>query len=118
MTAIATLAPVFAAAPEIDAGNTAWVLTCTAMVLLMTPGLAFFYAGMVRAKNALAMIMQNYICMAVVSVTWVLLGYTLAFGDGNGFFGGFRYTGLAHMSEPVPGPRPSPSRRCCSWRSS
>jgi Amt family ammonium transporter len=88
---------------EINSGDTAWVLTCTALVLLMTPGLAFFYAGMVRAKNALTMLMQNFACIAIVSVTWVLVGYTLAFGDGNGLFGGFRYTGLAHTSEPVPG---------------
>jgi Amt family ammonium transporter len=72
-------------------------------VLLMTPGLAFFYAGMVRAKNALAMLMQNFVCIAIVSVTWVVVGYTLAFGDGNGFLGGFRFTGLAHSTEPVPG---------------
>ncbi|MFN2540475.1 MAG: ammonium transporter [Mycobacteriales bacterium] len=87
----------------IDSGDTAWLLCCTAMVLLMTPGLAFFYGGMVRAKNVLAMLMQNYVCIAVVSVTWVLLGYTFAFGDGNGLLGGFRFTGLAHQSQPVPG---------------
>ncbi|MGZ6791542.1 MAG: ammonium transporter [Mycobacteriales bacterium] len=87
----------------VDAGDTAWLLTCTALVLLMTPGLAFFYGGMVRAKNVLAMLMQNYVCIAVVSVTWVVVGYTLAFGDGNGLLGGFRFTGLAHTSEPVPG---------------
>ena len=87
----------------LDSGDTAWLLTCTALVMLMTPGLAFFYAGMVRAKNVLAMLMQNYVCIAVVSVSWVLLGYTLAFGDGNGFLGGLRFTGLAHTSEPVPG---------------
>jgi len=69
----------------------------------MTPGLAFFYGGMVRAKNVLAMLMQNYVCIAVVSVTWVLLGYTLAFGGGNGLLGGFRFTGLAHSTEAVPG---------------
>ncbi len=87
----------------LDSGDTAWLLTCTALVLLMTPGLAFFYGGMVRAKNVLAMLMQNYVCIAVVSVSWVIVGYTLAFGDGNGFLGGFRFTGLEHTSEPVPG---------------
>ena len=86
-----------------DPGDTAWLLTCTALVLLMTPGLAFFYGGMVRAKNVLAMLMQNYVCIGIVSVTWVVLGYTLAFGDGNGLLGGFRFAGLAHTSEPVPG---------------
>jgi Amt family ammonium transporter len=89
--------------PQIDSGDTAWLLACTALVLLMTPGLAFFYAGMVRAKNVLAMLMQNFVCIAIVSVTWVVVGYTLAFGDGNGFLGGFRFTGLAHNAEPVPG---------------
>ena len=87
----------------LDTGDTAWLLTCTALVLLMTPGLAFFYAGMVRAKNALAMLMQNVICIGLVSVTWVVVGYSLAFGDANGVFGGFRYVGLAHRVEPVPG---------------
>jgi Amt family ammonium transporter len=87
----------------LDTGDTAWLLTCTALVLLMTPGLAFFYGGMVRAKNVLAMLMQSYVCIAVVSVTWTVLGYTLAFGDGSGVLGGFRFTGLAHTSEPVPG---------------
>jgi Amt family ammonium transporter len=87
----------------LNPGDTAWLLTCTALVLLMTPGLAFFYGGMVRAKNVLAMLMQNYVCIAVVSVAWVLVGYTLAFGDGNGLLGGFQFTGLAHTSEPVPG---------------
>ena len=71
----------------------------------MTPGLAFFYAGMVRAKNVLAMLMQNYVAIAVVSVVWVLLGYTLAFGadTGSGLIGGLRFAGLAHLDEPVPG---------------
>ena len=87
----------------LNSGDTAWLLTCTALVLLMTPGLAFFYGGMVRAKNVLAMLMQNFVCIAIVSVTWVVLGYTLAFGDGNGLLGGFRFTGLAHTTEPVPG---------------
>jgi Amt family ammonium transporter len=91
--------------PAIDSGDTAWVLVCTALVLLMTPGLAFFYAGMVRAKSVLSMLMQNYVCIAVVTVVWVVLGYTLAFGSdvGGGLLGGFRFTGLAHTAEPVPG---------------
>jgi Amt family ammonium transporter len=91
--------------PAIDSGDTGWVLVCTALVLLMTPGLAFFYAGMVRAKSVLSMLMQNYVCIAIVTVVWVVLGYTLAFGSdvGGGLLGGFRFTGLAHMAEPVPG---------------
>jgi Amt family ammonium transporter len=91
--------------PAIDSGDTGWVLVCTALVLLMTPGLAFFYGGMVRAKSVLSMLMQNYVCIAVVTVVWVVLGYTIAFGSdvGGGLLGRFRFTGLAHMSEPVPG---------------
>ncbi len=89
----------------LDTGDTAWVLVCTALVLLMTPGLAFFYGGMVRAKNVLAMLMQNYVCIAVVSVTWVLVGYSLAFGDdaGGGLVGGLGLAGFAGADEGVPG---------------
>src|SRR5437870_470097 len=66
-------------------GDTAWVLASAALVLLMTVALAFFYAGMVRAKNALGMLMQNFYCIAAVSIVWVLCGYSLAFGPGQGF---------------------------------
>jgi Amt family ammonium transporter len=89
----------------IDSGDTAFVLVCTALVLLMTPGLALFYAGMVRAKSSLAMLMQNYVCLAVVSVAWLVVGYSLAFGEdvGGGLIGDLRFAGLTHMGEPVPG---------------
>ncbi len=82
--------------PEINAGNTAWVLAATALVLFMTPGLALFYGGMVRAKNVLAMLMQNFFAMGIVTVIWVFIGYTLAFGGfGNGgFIGNFDFVGL------------------------
>jgi Amt family ammonium transporter len=91
--------------PAFDSGDTGWVLVCTALVMLMTPGLAFFYAGMVRAKSVLSMLMQNYVCLGIVTVTWAVLGYTMAFGAdvGGGLLGGFRFTGLAHMTEGVPG---------------
>src|SRR3954470_14648203 len=71
----------------------------------MTPGLAFFYAGMVRAKSVLSMLMQNYVCIAIVTVVWVVVGYTVAFGAdvGGGVLGGLLFTGLAHTGEPVPG---------------
>ena len=88
---------------SLDSGDTAWLLVCTALVLLMTPGLAFFYAGMVRAKNALAMLMQTYAAIGVVTVTWVLVGYSLAFADGNRVLGGLHFLGLANQDEPVPG---------------
>ncbi|MEJ2579308.1 MAG: ammonium transporter [Kineosporiaceae bacterium] len=81
-----------------NTGDTAWVLTSAALVLLMTPGLAFFYGGMVRGKNVLNMLMMNYITIAVAGVLWVLVGYTLAFSEGGGlnkFVGGFDNLGLS-----------------------
>jgi Amt family ammonium transporter len=88
---------------HLDTGDTAWLLACTALVLLMTPGLAFFYGGMVRAKNVLAMLMQNYVAIAVVSVTWVLVGYSLAFAHGGRFLGGLHFLGLANADDRIPG---------------
>jgi Amt family ammonium transporter len=84
------------AEPKIDSGDTAWLLTSSALVLLMTaPGLALFYGGMVRQKNALATIMQSFIIMALISVQWVLWGYSLAFGpDKSGLIGGLEWLGL------------------------
>jgi Amt family ammonium transporter len=64
----------------IDTGDTAWVLMSIALVMLMTPGLALFYGGLVRRKNVLSTIMQSIFILALVSVTWVLFGFTLAFG--------------------------------------
>jgi ammonium transporter, Amt family len=79
-----------------DSGDTAWLLTSSALVLLMTPGLAFFYGGLVRRKNALATIMQSFIIIGVVSVQWALWGYSLAFGPdiGGGLLGGLTWWGL------------------------
>jgi Amt family ammonium transporter len=77
-----------------NSGDTAWVLLSAALVLFMTPGLAFFYAGMVRAKNVLGMLMQNFFCMGLVSVLWALVGFSLAFGKGNSVVGGLGFTGL------------------------
>ena len=90
---------------RIDSGDTAWVLACTALVLLMTPGLALFYAGMVRAKHVLGMLMQNYVAIGVVSVTWVLVGYSLAFGRDafGGLVGDLGLTGLRDAARTVPG---------------
>src|SRR5205823_2534051 len=84
-------------------GDTAWVLASAALVLLMTPGLAFFYGGMVRAKNVLGMLMQNFICIGIVSVLWVGFAYSIAFGDSNGFWGGLHFAGLDHLNDAVPG---------------
>jgi ammonium transporter, Amt family len=88
---------------KIDTGSTAWVLASTALVLLMTPGLAFFYGGMVRSKNMLGMLMQNFVTIAIVSIVWVLVSFSLAFGKGNGFIGDLHFAGLQHMTEVIPG---------------
>src|SRR5689334_16714855 len=90
---------------HIDTGDTAWVLVATSMVLFMTPGLAIFYGGMVRAKHVLTMLAQNVAVIAVVSIVWVIAGYSLAFGDdvGGGLLGNLHFLGFAHPTEPVPG---------------
>ncbi len=77
-----------------NSGDTAWVLISSALVMLMTPGLAFFYGGMVRKKNILSILMQCFIILCLVSVWWVLCGYSLSFAPGNGFWGGFGWLGL------------------------
>jgi len=80
---------------KIDTGDTAWVLTSTALVMLMTlPGLALFYGGLVRKKNVLSVLMQCGIMLCVVSLQWVLFGYSLAFGPAKGFWGGLQWIGL------------------------
>jgi Amt family ammonium transporter len=81
--------------PEINAGDTAWVLMATALVMLMTPGLGFFYGGLVRGKNVLATLMQSFFMACLISVVWVLWGYSLAFGpDKGGLIGGLDYLGF------------------------
>jgi Amt family ammonium transporter len=92
----APTAPAAAPASKIDKGDTAWMLTSSALVLLMTaPGLALFYGGMVRQKNALGTLMQSFIVMALISLQWVLWGYSLAFGpDKGGVIGGLEWIGL------------------------
>ncbi|MBI1274315.1 MAG: ammonium transporter [Alphaproteobacteria bacterium] len=75
-------------APAIDSGDTAWMLVSTALVLLMTPGLAFFYAGMVRSKNAVSTLYQSVIALGVIGLLWIVVGFSLAFsGDNSGFIG-------------------------------
>ena len=95
--------------PELDTGDTAWVLVSAALVLFMTPGLALFYGGMVRAKNVLAMLMQNFFAMGIVTVLWVLFGYSLAFGDlGNaGWIGNLDFVGLKGLTNGVTGTIPT-----------
>ncbi|GAA4263282.1 ammonium transporter [Dactylosporangium darangshiense] len=88
---------------HLDVGATAWLLTSAALVLLMTPGVAFFYGGMVRASNVLGTVMQSLMTIGTVSVIWLLLGFSLAFGRGNGFVGGFGLAGLTDLTAVVPG---------------
>ncbi len=86
------------ALPSIDAGNTAWLLVCSALVLLMTPALALFYAGMVRRKNVLSTIMHSLAAIPLISLQWALIGYSLAFGPTHGgLIGGLDFVGLRHL---------------------
>ncbi len=81
--------PAFAdEAPKVDTGNTAWLLLSAALVMLMTPGLAFFYGGMVHRKNVVSTLLQNYIALAIVGVAWVVIGYSLVFTEGSAYLGG------------------------------
>jgi len=110
---IAALAP-FLPIPEhittkegntmISAGDTAWMLVATALVMFMTPGLGLFYGGMVRTKNVLGTIMQSFMCLGIVSVLWVIFGYSVSFGpDLGGLIGSLDWAGLAGVGE-RPGP--------------
>jgi len=87
---------------NLSAGDTAWVLASSALVLLMTPALAFFYGGMVRVKHVLAMLMQNFAAIAIVSVTWVVVGFSWAFGGTNQWLGDLHYFGLQNINDVVP----------------
>ena len=90
---------------EINAGNTAWMLVASGLVLLMTPGLGFFYGGLTRSKNVLATIMQSFICISIVGILWVLVGYSLAFGpDHFGLIGDFSWFGLKGVGGAPGGP--------------
>jgi len=86
----------------INAGDTAFVLICAGLVMLMTPGLAFFYGGMVRRKNILGVLMQCFAVLCLLSLQWVLFGYSLAFAPGNGFIGGLSWVGLSGVSVLAP----------------
>ena len=89
----------------IDSGDTAWVLTSSALVFIMVPGLAFFYAGLVRGKNALSTLLQSFIALAIVGLSWILWGYSLAFGpDIGGFIGNLQWAGLHGVSATEAGP--------------
>jgi Amt family ammonium transporter len=80
---------------KVDSGDTSWILISSALVMLMTPGLALFYGGMVRSKNVLGTIMQSFIALGVITIQWVLYGYSLAFGpDIGGIIGSLGWVGL------------------------
>src|SRR3972149_3404471 len=82
--------------PKVDTGDTAWLLISSALVMLMTPGLALFYGGMVRTKNVLGTIMQSFIALGVITIQWVLYGYSLACGpDIGGLIGSLDWGGLS-----------------------
>ncbi len=100
--AVARAQEAAAAQPTLDKGDTAWLLASSALVLLMTPGLALFYGGMVRRKNALATIMQSFIAMALITVIWVIVGYSLAFSKGSPFLGGLDWVLLNGVSNTQP----------------
>jgi Amt family ammonium transporter len=89
---------------QINAGDTAWMLAATALVLMMTPALGLFYAGLVRGKNTLNTFMMSVGALGVVTVAWALIGYSLAFDKGDGFIGGLKYVALRGVTfEPRPG---------------
>ncbi len=92
----------------LDSGATAWILAATALVMIMTPGVGFFYGGLVRRKNLISMITLSFVAFALVSIQWVLIGYSLAFGNDpanslNGFIGDLQYLGLNNVGMD-PGP--------------
>ncbi len=90
--------------PKVDSGDTSWMLISSALVMLMTPGLALFYGGMVRTKNVLGTVMQSFIALGVISIQWVLYGYSLAFGPDIGhIIGSLRWIGLSGVGlDPYP----------------
>jgi len=89
----------------INSGDTAWILAASALVLLMTPGVAFFYGGLVRRKNIVSTVMYSFVSMGLVGIVWVLWGYSLAFGpDIGGFVGNLEWFGLENVSADEPGP--------------
>jgi Amt family ammonium transporter len=98
LSVVGVVSPAFAQDAALDTGDTAWLLTSTALVLMMTiPGLALFYGGMVRKKNVLTMLMQCFACTCLVTVLWLVIGYSLAFSEGSAFVGGFSRVMLMGM---------------------
>src|ERR671937_1279206 len=93
---------------SISSGDTAWLVASAALVMFMTPGLAFFYGGLVRAKNVLGTVMQSFVALGLVTVLWALVGYTLAFGPDKGLvIGGLNFAGLAGVGAKANGLAPT-----------
>ena len=100
MAAMLMASPAMAAeAQKVDSGNTAWLLISSALVMLMTPGLAFFYAGMVNRKNVVSTLLQNYVALAIVGIAWVVVGYSLVFTESSPWLGGTSLTMLKGVAE-------------------
>lgn len=100
---LAAVAPALAAESKLDSGDTAWILVSTAVVWFMTPGLAFFYGGLVRRKNVLGTMMQSFMALGLISLQWLIIGYSLAFSKGSVVVGGLQWFGLRGVgAEPDP----------------
>jgi Amt family ammonium transporter len=104
LTALALFAPAAcyaqpASSSSVNTGDTAWMLVSAAFVMIMTPGLALFYGGMVRSKNVLNMLMQSFVALGIVSLVWALWGYSLAFAPGNKILGGIAWIGLKNVGQ-------------------
>ena len=122
------LAAVQAAPVELSGADTSWMLISTALVLLMTPALGFFYGGLVRSKNMLNTLMMSFASLGVVGMAWFLLGYSLAFAPGNAWIGGLDYVflkGVGLQSAPLAPTiphmikRPCPAAKVCArWYAS
>src|SRR5262245_20368259 len=88
-----------------SAADTAWMLISTALVLLMTPALAFFYGGLVRSKNALNTMMMSFVALGVVGIAWAVIGYSLAFSEGNAYIGSMKHFLLHNVGLDVRDPK-------------
>ena len=106
VTLLLFFVPLSSFSSELNSGDSSWILTSTALVLFMTlPGLALFYGGLVRSRNVLSVLMHCIAVACLMSILWVVAGYSIAFGDGldlNKYWGGFsRLLSLIHISEPT-----------------
>ncbi|MDR3709762.1 MAG: ammonium transporter [Capsulimonadaceae bacterium] len=95
---------------RVDSGDTAWLLLCAALVFIMTPGLGFFYAGMIRSKNALSVLMQSFVACGLITLQWVAIGYSIAFGpDVHHLFGNLSWAFFKNVSASAPSPLYAPT---------